>query len=239
MPRGMYTVKNTMAARDRTHGSRCLLLACCFAGLVLAAGADHSLLDSNRTALVVVDVQADFLAKLPLATRNAMVDRIAWMMRVATALGMPIVATAEDYESGHNPSLLPKLAALLPPNATVHNKMVWNAYGQPDIRAALDATGRSAFVVVGLETDVCVAQTALGLQAAGFRVAVVEDACGSAPPHHGRGIRRLRDAGVTVTDAKAAYYELTRDIPTEAAVYNKTQAMPGGTDKVCERDQTY
>ena len=70
-----------------------------------------------------------------------------------------------------------------------------------------------------------------GLQAAGFRVAVVEDACGSPPPHHERGIRRLRDAGVTVTDAKAVYYELARDIATEAAVFNETQAMSGGPSK--------
>ena len=125
-------------------------------------------LHANRTALVVIDVQASFLTKLPLATRNAMVDRIALMMRVAIALDMPIVATAEDYASGKNPGLLPQLAQLLPPGSTVHNKLVWNAYGQPDIKAALDDTGSSAFVVVGLETDVCVAQTAIGLQSAGY-----------------------------------------------------------------------
>ena len=84
-----------------------------------------------------------------------------------------------------------------------------------------------------------VAQTALGLQGAGYRVAVLEDACGSPPPHHERGLRRLRDAGITVTDAKGAYYELTRDIPTEAAVFNKTSAMSGGKDKICARDETF
>ena len=74
--------------------------------------------------------------------------------------------------------------------------MVWNAAAQPDIRAALEATGRESFIIVGLETDVCVAQTALGLHSAAFRVAVIEDACGSPPPHHERGLRRLRDAGI-------------------------------------------
>ena len=216
-----------------------LLIACL--GLLADCGAsDQSLLDTNRTALVVIDVQADFLTKLPLDTRNVIVDKIGWMMRVATALAMPIVATAEDYESGNNPGLLPKLAALLPPpHAKVLNKLVWNGYGQPDIKAALDATGRDAFLLVGLETDVCVMQTALGLQDAGFRVAVIEDACGSAPPHHERGLRRMRDAGVTVTDAKATYYELTRDIPTEAWVFNKTRAMAGGKVKICENDETF
>ena len=162
---------------------RLALLVACLALLAGCGTSDQSLLDANRTALVVIDVQADFLTKLPLDTRNVIVDKIGWMMRVAAALAMPIVATAEDFESGHNPGLLPKLAALLPPpHAKVFNKLVWNGYGQPDIKAALDATGRDAFLLVGLETDVCVMQTALGLQDAGFRVAVIEDACGSAPP---------------------------------------------------------
>ena len=42
-----------------------------------------------------------------------------------------------------------------------------------------------------------------------------------------------------MTDAKAAYYELTRDIPTEAWVFNKTQAMTGGKEKICENDETF
>ena len=50
--------------------------------LVGCEGSDHSLLDANRTALVVVDVQADFLTKLPLDTRDAMVGKIAWLMRL-------------------------------------------------------------------------------------------------------------------------------------------------------------
>ena len=49
----------------------------------------------------------------------------------------------------------------------------------------------------------------------------------------------MRDAGVTVTDAKATYYELTRDIPMEAWVFNKTRAMAGGKEKICENDETF
>ena len=52
------------------------------------------------------------------------------------------------------------------------------------IRTAIDATNRTTFILVGLETDVCVAQSALGLKAAGYRAVVVEDATASPPPHH-------------------------------------------------------
>ena len=72
----------------------------------------------------------------------------------------------------------------------------------------------------------CVAQSALGLKAAGFRVVVVEDAVATPPPHHAAGILRLRDAGVTVTNAKAAYYELVRDVPTVARVAREIGGAP-------------
>jgi hypothetical protein len=99
-------------------------------------------------------------------------------MKVAKAMELPILATAEDYaEGGSNPPMHPTLAALLPAGTHVWNKLVWNLYGQPDIRAAVDAVaearGVDTFILVGLETDVCVAQSALGLQAGGFRVVVV------------------------------------------------------------------
>ena len=187
------------------------------------------LVDANRTALAVIDVQQNFLDKLPLSQRSSLVQRIKFLMKAAIAMKMPIIATAEDYaDGGTNPPMHPTLSALLPTGAHVWNKLVWNMYGQADIRAAVDELARTngvdAFILVGLETDVCVAQSALGLQAGGFRVVVVEDAVGTPPPHHAAGIRRLRDAGVTVTDAKGVYYELVRDVPT---VMRVSRAMGG------------
>ena len=193
--------------------------------------AGWDLLDSNRTALVVIDAQQNFLDKLPLAQRASLVERIAFVMKVAKAMELPILATAEDYaEGGSNPPMHPSLSALLPAGTRIWNKLVWNLYGQPDIRAAVDAVaearGIDTWILVGLETDVCVAQSALGLKAAGFRVVVVEDAVATPPPHHAAGILRIRDAGVTVTDAKAAYYELVRDVPTVARVAREIGGAP-------------
>ncbi|KAJ1451030.1 Isochorismatase-like protein [Pelagophyceae sp. CCMP2097] len=214
-----------------------------------SSDADSWLLDSNRTALVVIDVQQNFLDKLPLDTRAALVDHVAFLMRVAAALEMPIVATAEDYlprgnaedtaytGAAPNPPMVAKLAALLPGGAPV-NKMVWNAYAPgSETRAALDGTGRDTFLLVGLETDVCVGQTALGLRAAGFRVFVAADACGTAPPHHAAGLERMRGAGVVVTDVKGAYYELVRDIATISRVDRYVERTGGGAPK-CARDAT-
>jgi len=185
------------------------------------------LFDRDTSCLVVIDVQKYFLDKLPLDQRAPLVARIAWLMRVARALEIPIIATAEDI--ANDGPLVPELAALLPEGGTVFDKMVFGLADQPDIRAAIDASGRKDFVLVGLETDVCIAHSALGLAAAGHRVAALEDACGSPPPHHDAGIRRMRDAGVVITTVKGMHYEWVRDLATLAKLKAEIgAALPAG-----------
>jgi len=168
----------------------------------------------DKSCLVVIDVQQYFLAKLPLDQRAPLVARIAWLMRVARALEIPIIATAEDIAD--DGPLVPELAALLPEGQAVFDKLVFGLHDQADIRAAVAGCGRTEFVLVGLETDVCIAHSALGLAAAGYRVAVLEDACGSPPPHHEAGLRRMRAAGVLITTLKGMHYEWVRDLATLA-----------------------
>ena len=173
---------------------------------------DGGLFHRDRSCLIVIDVQQYFLAKLPLDQRAPLVARIGWLMRVARTLQIPIIATAEDI--ANDGPLVPELAGLLPEGQAVFDKLTFGLHDQADIRAAVAASGRKEFVLVGLETDVCIAHSALGLAGAGYRVAVLDDGCGSPPPHHAAGLGRLRDAGVTVTTIKGLYYEWVRDLAT-------------------------
>jgi nicotinamidase-related amidase len=174
--------------------------------------AKRGLIERERSCLIVIDVQQYFLDKLPLHERGPLVQRMAWLMRVARALEIPLIATAEDV--ARNGPLVPELAGLLPAGTTPFNKMIFGLMGQPDIRAAVDASRRDCFVLIGLETDVCIAHSALGLSAAGRQAVVVDDACASPPPHHEHGLRRLRDAGIAVTSVKGVFYEWVRDLET-------------------------
>ena len=181
---------------------------------------DLSLIERERSCLAVIDVQQHFLDKLPSARRAPLVGRIAWLMQAACALDIPVVATAEDM--GRLGPLVPELAGHLPPNAPpVFDKQVFGLWGQADVRAAAEATDRDCFVLAGLETDVCVAQSALGLRAAGYRVAVVADACGSPPPNHEHGLRRLGNSGIVVTTVKGVFYEWARDVETASRIRAK------------------
>jgi len=170
----------------------------------------QQLFDRDRSCLVVIDVQQYFLEKLPPDWRQPLVSRIAWLMRVARVHGIPIVATAENIAK--DGPLVPELASELPAGTIVHDKMVFGLCGQASILDEIKKHGRSEFVLVGLETDVCVAHSAIGLMNEGFRVAVIEDATASPAPHHDHGIKRLSAAGAVITSVKGIYYEWMRDV---------------------------
>jgi nicotinamidase-related amidase len=181
--------------------------------------ASAPLFSAGKCALVVIDVQDYFLAKLPLDWRKPLVERMAWLMQVASILEIPVIATAEDI--ARDGPLAPDIEKQLRAGTIVHNKKVFGLCGQSDILEAVRQTGRSEFVLVGLETDVCISHSALGLIDQGFRVAAIEDATASPPPHHEAGLRRMADGGVILTNTKGIYYEWVRDLATNAHVQSR------------------
>src|SRR5215470_16086661 len=91
--------------------------------------AKGGLIERERSCLIVIDVQQYFLDKLPLHERGPLVQRMAWLMRVARALEIPLIATAEDVD--RNGPLVPELADLLPTGTTPFNKMIFGLMDQP------------------------------------------------------------------------------------------------------------
>ena len=187
----------------------------------------HQLFDRNNSCLLVIDVQQYFLDKLPADQRDPLVARIAWLMRVARRAGIPIVATAEDI--ANDGPLVAPLVDELPEGSTVHDKMASDSPANSRSSTMCDATGRGEFVLVGMETDVCVAHSAIGLMDLGYRVAVIDDATASPPPHHDYGIARVRAAGAVITSVKGIYYEWIRDLATMYSVRPQLHAtLPPG-----------
>ena len=172
------------------------------------------MLEREESVLVVVDAQPGFHRGRD-ADVTDILARIAWVVGVAAALGIPIVVTEED--AGRNGATEPEIVKCLPSTTPVLPKPVFGLAGDPAILAALVATGRRSVVLVGMETDVCVAQSALGLLDHGMRVAVVADASYSPGTMHEHGLRRIADAGGSVIHAKGLYYEWIRTLDAARA----------------------
>ena len=176
-------------------------------------------LDAADCVLVVIDAQPGFYPSTRLDVDRQLfaraLDRAAWVAGVAAALGVPVVMTEED--SATNGPTAAGIVGSVPATTPVLVKRVFGADANPEIDAAVRTHDRTAVVLVGLETDVCVAHSAIGWSAAGMRVVVVHDSVYSAGDGHVNGIARLRSEGVEMLSAKELYYEWLRDLPSVRA----------------------
>jgi nicotinamidase-related amidase len=104
------------------------------------------------------------------------------------------------------------------PDAPPLLKPTFGLAGTPEIVERIEGTGRGTAVLVGFETDVCVAQSAIGLRERGMRVVVVEDAVFSPGEMHERGLARMAAEGVELNHCKGLAYEWTRRVERSRSV---------------------
>jgi nicotinamidase-related amidase len=156
-----------------------------------------SLLDRERAAVVVVDVQ-EAIRSYP--TFEAVATACGRLVEGARILGVPIVATAQ-YPKGLGP-IAPEVG--LDGERPVE-KTVFSA-----VRAdGFDLGGRDQAVVCGIEAHICVSQTVHDLLAQGVEVHVARDAVGSR--HAGDlevGLGKMQRAGAVVSSVETALFEL-------------------------------
>lgn len=95
-------------------------------------------------------------------------------------------------------------------------KRVFSCFGAPEFPEALAATGRHRLLVAGIETHICVCQTALDALLRGYQVHVVADGVGTRRREdHEIALARMRQEGIVITTSEALLYELTERADTE------------------------
>jgi nicotinamidase-related amidase len=162
-------------------------------------------LDPAHAAVLLIDVQERLAAAMPSADLERLVKYARALLGCARELGLPVLAT-EQYPRGLGPTL-PALRELLP--SPPLEKLAFSCGADPGFAAALAATGRRQLVVAGMETHVCVFQTARDLAALGHEVQVCADAVASRTEEHRRvGLELCREAGAVVTTAETAIFDL-------------------------------
>jgi len=169
-------------------------------------GSAMGILDRGRAALVLIDLQARLLPAI--AGRERVLERALRLVEAARLLAVPVLATEHcpDRIGATVPVLAEKLEA-----HEVHAKRAFSAAGLACFARLVEA-GRDQLVLAGTEAHVCVLQTALGLHAAGARVAVVADAVGSrAAVDLELGLARLARAGVEIVSSEMVLFEWLGD----------------------------
>lgn len=157
------------------------------------------------TGLLVVDMQEKLLPLLPDAA--ALIRNVAFLVDVARLLGLTVQAT-EQYPRGLGPTVA-ELAARLPVRP---EKTAFSCCGIPAVAETFHREARPKVVLAGIETHVCVLNTALDLLALDFRVYLAVDAVGARYRiDHDRALRRLEQAGAVLTTCEGCAFEWVGD----------------------------
>ncbi|MDH4139320.1 MAG: isochorismatase family protein [Coriobacteriia bacterium] len=171
---------------------------------------EKTLVSREEFVLAIIDIQERLASAMTHCDRVvAAAERLA---KCAALVDAPIIVTRQ-YPKGLGSTvegLEATLVSLAEEGARVTgvDKMSFCCTADASFESALGATGRRQVVVVGMETHICVAQTALALAGSGYEVQVAADACCSRDDmDHDVALDRLRSAGVVVTTSEAIMYE--------------------------------
>jgi isochorismate hydrolase len=160
------------------------------------------LLDRHRSRLLIVDVQQKLVPHIHGA--DPMIAHCRKLIQGAAVLGVPAFAT-EQYRKGLGETV-PELAELLPDRPDKLRFSGVEALGWQTAAEAADE--RDQIVVAGIETHVCVLQTAFDLMSIGYQVFIPADAVASRKTRDWEfALKRLADAGATVVTTESVLFE--------------------------------
>jgi nicotinamidase-related amidase len=174
-------------------------------------------LRSTEVALLVIDVQERLTRAMPPARAEGVVKSTVILLEAARRFGMPVVAT-EQYPEGLGPTVAPVADALarLQPAVSPIPKLEFSALGRAEVQGAVRAAARGTWIVVGLETHVCVWQTVRSLLDDGAAVHVVADASLSRREEDVQiGLELCRRAGAVITSTEVVVFDLLERAGTD------------------------
>ena len=170
-------------------------------------------LDPTECALVVIDIQEKLIP--PIFQKELLVRNSQLLIRAAGVLKIPTIATTQ-YAKGLG-ATVSEIQSLLPEHGI--DKQVFSCFGSDVFCSMLKRLPgrRNTVLLCGMESHICVAQTALGALRDGYLVHVASDAVSSRTEWNWKiGLQRMRDAGAVISSTEMIIYELLRSSGTEA-----------------------
>jgi len=177
-------------------------------------------LTSENAALILVDHQIGLMTGVRDYSIAELKHNVVGLAAAAKALKLPIVVTTTARDSMWGPTF-PELVAALPDVQIIDRSSV-NAFDDPRVAGAIEATGRRKLIFAGLSLEVCAAFPAITAVGKGLDAYVAVDACGTfSETKRQAGLLRMMQAGVILSDFATLMIEVLKDNarPEAGAVY--------------------
>jgi nicotinamidase-related amidase len=174
----------------------------------------RQLLNPGQCTLVIVDIQQKLLP--PIFERERLVRNSQLLIRAAAILRIPALISTQ-YAKGLGETV-PEIASLLPGMDAI-DKTLFSCFATDEFCTLLKRLPgkRNTLLLCGMESHICVMQTALGALREGYLVHVASDAVSSRAEWNWKiGLERMRDAGVVISSTEMMIYELMRSSSSPA-----------------------
>lgn len=157
------------------------------------------MLEASNSLVLMIDVQERLVGALE---KNVIVEKSQKIIDGANILGIPVLAT-EQYPKG-----LGHTVVTLADNTEVVEKTYFNALLEDGMLDKIKSYGKKQIILFGIETHICVYQTACALIEAGFEVFIIKDACASRNKYEFKqGIEAMRDNGAKISCVEMTLFE--------------------------------
>ena len=161
--------------------------------------------NASDAFVCVVDLQEKLVPTQSDPVR--LLKRVGVMLGGAAALEIPLIA-AQQYPKGLG-LIVPEVKSLLPADIFIADKTSFSCFGSPEFSAAAAGLNRKQMILLGVETHVCVLQTALDALKLGYEVYLVEDCTDSRhESDRAAGIAFMREAGVKIVTSEMLLFQL-------------------------------
>jgi nicotinamidase-related amidase len=171
-------------------------------------------LEAERCALLVVDIQKKLLP--PIFQKEQLVRNAKLLIRAAGVLKIPAVMSTQ-YAKGLGPTV-PEIASLLPETEAI-DKDRFSCFGSDAFCTLLKRLpgNRNTLLLCGMESHICVTQTALAALREGYLVHVASDAVSARTEWNWKiGLERMRSGGAVISSTEMMIYELMRSSSSPA-----------------------
>jgi nicotinamidase-related amidase len=169
------------------------------------------LLHPDNALLVVIDMQEPFLRAI--FERERVLTNVTALLQAINVLRIPIISTTQYAE--RMGSVVPEVRKFLPPLLPPFDKMTFSCFADQAFASEIQRSGRRQIILCGVESHICVSQTAHDLVAAGLQVHVAVDAVSSRTEANWRlGMDKMRQGGVILASVESALYELLHEAGT-------------------------
>jgi nicotinamidase-related amidase len=156
-------------------------------------------------ALAVIDIQEKLLPSI--FEKERLLRNSQLLVRLAGILSLPVIVSTQ-YSKGLGPTVQEIISLL--PAANPVDKLEFGCFGNGDYCATVSTlSGRNTLLLCGMESHICVMQTALGALNQGLNVHVAADAVSSRTELNWKlGLNRMQAAGAVLSSTEMMIYEL-------------------------------